>query len=550
MAGSAARAALLDQELETMQRLDIITLAKQRRNMVIPACRLPAELLTRIASFAQLDWAPSRKRGNRVSTLGWIGMSHVCSSWRMVLVSTPSLWCSIPCLELSPRCMPDVLARTRHLGLTLTLTTNTFADATGPSCAPALRLWMGLPISRRTRHLLIKDGTETFRANSWSTLLLHSMPMLESLSINLGQGSSAHARDDLVLPGDMFGSISPPRLSSIKLSNCSLPWGSGLYSASVTYLSLIMDPRNTATSPTFAQFGELFARLTSLTFLLLHDVFPTSPNPAHLVRLPATLKSVRLGSSANGTPNDCLGTFIRSELPIQASYSISIAKNRPGFDNDLVSRSITHLFHSPPEPPVELFLHYRSFVVNFNPRWNASSMRGGTKWFQKFVDQRQRYLKVSDNQSHDDALFPNLHRMRLESLKYLNVTGETMSLMNSTQNPEWWKSTFTSARHIVGLAVDYVPELIHLLCALADDSSSLLFPLLKTVILCRYADGQTGNPVTLAEYDAAQLQVSLIDFLHVRKQNGALTLELRVEEGALGPEELRRVEEVVNVVVF
>ena len=84
--GAAARAAILDRELEAMQSPDLLALAKRRRNMALPACRLPSELLTRIVCIAQLDWIPSRGHMGlgRMPTLGWMITTHVCFSWRNV----------------------------------------------------------------------------------------------------------------------------------------------------------------------------------------------------------------------------------------------------------------------------------------------------------------------------------------------------------------------------------------------------------------------------------------------------------------------------------
>ena len=74
-----------------------LSLAKQRRNATTAAAGLPAELLAMIFTIAAKSWVPIDTKGwfrRRVRDtnketlprydLGWLHITHVCSSWRKV----------------------------------------------------------------------------------------------------------------------------------------------------------------------------------------------------------------------------------------------------------------------------------------------------------------------------------------------------------------------------------------------------------------------------------------------------------------------------------
>ena len=97
---------------ELMQLDNAIVLAKKRRNMLSPAYRLPAEVLSMIF-LATRDLYYTRipvDKNNDASvlSLGFIVISHVCGDWRSVshhVFSSFSAWVNLTlggCLYASP----------------------------------------------------------------------------------------------------------------------------------------------------------------------------------------------------------------------------------------------------------------------------------------------------------------------------------------------------------------------------------------------------------------------------------------------------------------
>ena len=76
----------LDEELLSMRTA--MAVAQQRRNMLVPACHIPYEILSLIFILsAQEDWYPSMKPGPAIAyDYGWIFLTHVCSYWRDVSI--------------------------------------------------------------------------------------------------------------------------------------------------------------------------------------------------------------------------------------------------------------------------------------------------------------------------------------------------------------------------------------------------------------------------------------------------------------------------------
>ncbi|KAI0045737.1 hypothetical protein FA95DRAFT_92798 [Auriscalpium vulgare] len=93
-----------------------------------PIFSLPLELFVRIIKFAsQYDPTlepPRRDTASReadaVRRLGWICVTHVCSSWRRIVLETPTLWWEIS-PRLGPTWMETILARSKGAPVDLML---------------------------------------------------------------------------------------------------------------------------------------------------------------------------------------------------------------------------------------------------------------------------------------------------------------------------------------------------------------------------------------------------------------------------------------------
>jgi hypothetical protein len=83
----------LDQEIAALER-QLIDL-KARRNLLVPFCRLPLEILVRMLYFAQVASPDDR---NQIKTpwidfnRRWTECTRVCRRLREIALETPSLW--------------------------------------------------------------------------------------------------------------------------------------------------------------------------------------------------------------------------------------------------------------------------------------------------------------------------------------------------------------------------------------------------------------------------------------------------------------------------
>ncbi|KZV64017.1 hypothetical protein PENSPDRAFT_190544 [Peniophora sp. CONT] len=158
----------LDYELELLQEFSV--LAKLQRNAHIWMCRLPAELLVYIFDLLRNIWKPSGflwNDGVVTYELGWINATHVCSAWRKVALSAPSLWCNIDCSSVASRMRKPVLERSVQLPLSLTFNFGTRA--------------------RRHHDTWAKDWLST----TYILRRLHDMPQLLSLTVERDNSTSS-----------------------------------------------------------------------------------------------------------------------------------------------------------------------------------------------------------------------------------------------------------------------------------------------------------------------------------------------------------------------
>ncbi|KZV64136.1 hypothetical protein PENSPDRAFT_548940, partial [Peniophora sp. CONT] len=79
---------ILDSELQAMDLS--ATLLRRRRNALSPVNCLHPEILTSIFAYL-VDLEPP----NKLRTLGWVRITHVCNLWRTVALDDPRLWSCI-----------------------------------------------------------------------------------------------------------------------------------------------------------------------------------------------------------------------------------------------------------------------------------------------------------------------------------------------------------------------------------------------------------------------------------------------------------------------
>ena len=97
--------------LESLQKLRYAILS--RRNDQIPINRLPVEILMLICELTLPDPQPTKPDNKRVFSI--TKLTHVCRRWRLVLISSPTLWTNFYVMKTTPKFVAECLQRSGTL---------------------------------------------------------------------------------------------------------------------------------------------------------------------------------------------------------------------------------------------------------------------------------------------------------------------------------------------------------------------------------------------------------------------------------------------------
>ncbi|KAI0036308.1 hypothetical protein K488DRAFT_67781 [Vararia minispora EC-137] len=84
-------------------------MTKRRHNDLVPISKLPLELFTEIVRLVTEASRPQRKHYHLQRRLGWLSLTHVCSSWRSRIIGLPALWASN--IGIFPSAIKEMLLR-------------------------------------------------------------------------------------------------------------------------------------------------------------------------------------------------------------------------------------------------------------------------------------------------------------------------------------------------------------------------------------------------------------------------------------------------------
>ncbi|KDQ65015.1 hypothetical protein JAAARDRAFT_28678 [Jaapia argillacea MUCL 33604] len=276
---------------------------KSRRNSYAAIARLPNEILTDI--FHILASQPIQiSPFDPVRSPLWVVVSHVCHRWRVVALSSPTLWGHI--LTPFPEWVPEMLARSKQTPIVFEV------DRRFPGVAAldAIR-----PHFARIRALKLvcpqRDLTRFFQSLSHT-----SAPLLESLSVESPQLGESF--ENLFL-------LDAPRLRSISLTTCLVKWDSQIFrSGNLLHLALCFVP-NVRAVPTMLQMLDTLECMPRLQSLTLENIVPIlQPGPQGLPPHHRQVALLHLWSLRIRTA-DCLtsANFI-NQLVIPRSSSLSL----------------------------------------------------------------------------------------------------------------------------------------------------------------------------------------------------------------------------------
>ncbi|KZV63391.1 hypothetical protein PENSPDRAFT_757981 [Peniophora sp. CONT] len=569
---AVGRADLADLELAVMEGRVIY--ARQQRNKVMGACRLPPEILSKVFTHAQEDWSPALQGKDRIFdngqdrvirarySSGWMNLLHVCSSWRQTALGSPSLWCNISCMDVHPDSVPTLLARSRGLPLSLSINGASLSFNDGDDLQAQLSwLWLSKPALRRTRRLVL-DNVPDHRLHQWLRNLLHPMPLLETFKVN----NSRRERPDITatLPADLFA-CNAPVLRSVSLSQTILPsdWGCVLFSHNLVDLSLGFDassPRDVvlASAPTSQSFYRSILSMKALRSLTLRNIFPALPQGEHPpieanVKLP-NLKDLTLASVTSELVGRCLDFFHRLIIPAQTRVILEVvAEDDFNFDDRLPIHIVKLFAHSEATTPSTMYLSQHAISTTYTSPSPQAILRTqiprepAYTWAEYNLGAGARGLLIRQWAT----VLPHFQLLPLQSLQTMVFTSD-FSDAEELLTPEGWTHTMAFAQNVRNISVHYFDALV-LLDALCEPGTEpsipfLLFPRLLTIAL--HATEYVKHPDETYVEMGASLEVLLLDMLRVRQERGAPVATLLVSERFAGWDVWGRVEELAHVEFF
>ncbi|KIY71857.1 hypothetical protein CYLTODRAFT_486804 [Cylindrobasidium torrendii FP15055 ss-10] len=273
----------IDSEIERHQEA-IRSLKRQRNAMTLICRKLPVELLSQIFLLASRPTDAAAYLGFRtLFNITWT--SHYI---RGIALNCPALWSRIP-FNGSVGRSREMMARSKGALLQLDVdrwpVNAELRRAIADSLKEAARL-QDLSLTGTRGDLSEAAGILVQEAPFLRSLKMVHIPTYTSYDLTTGEGPEA-----LIFPSTLFGS-SAPRLRSINLYKCSIPWDSGIYKG-LTHLTISDPPPGTAISPSTTL--EALQQMPDLEELVLRSAIrPPSlidqDPPSDIVSLPKLAK--------------------------------------------------------------------------------------------------------------------------------------------------------------------------------------------------------------------------------------------------------------------
>ncbi|VDC04795.1 unnamed protein product [Peniophora sp. CBMAI 1063] len=206
----------LDADMEHLS--DVAFQLRHSRNACAPLLRLPQEILEKILlAVSESGWRPSSS-----NKIGWLVMTHICQTLRLIALHLQTLWAkAVFYLPYSQACM-EILSRAGKVPLSITLRQTEERPSTG-----VVRLLKEHIDSARSIDIEESRAYDIEEMGLWpyrpSDLAGRSFPLLEAFRL---KASQAHYHPN-VTPGGRFltpEAMIAPRLRSLCLDNSIIPF--------------------------------------------------------------------------------------------------------------------------------------------------------------------------------------------------------------------------------------------------------------------------------------------------------------------------------------
>ncbi|VDB83217.1 unnamed protein product [Peniophora sp. CBMAI 1063] len=531
------RAALLDAELKVaLKQLELLAL---HRNEFMGACRLPPEILCNIFQYSQEDWSPKRTgviptteggttAGTRAYMLGWMSLLHTCSYWRKTALESPSLWCTFNCLDMNPRAIPTLLARSQGLPISLHID----HSHTGEAETAVIESWLCKPILGRIMNLSIKKVPDS-RLQQWLGCLQYPMPHLRSLTVD----HSHHTGSGLAaIPTNILAS-NRPDLSLVSLHGVAMTWTPTLLPNTLVSLKIAFNDETHASDlmpsmPTAEQFYGTLSSMKLLEVLELHNCFPKQDASSDTMRIdfPDVFRSLSLSIGVDEIIDLFLEFITRVSTPAHTAVDCGI--DHPlGFPIDNHIPAILPIIYGDPQgSPYALHLNRMGMAMLYDARPPTTLLQKSIPgalddWDEYCLGEDGRGLWVSYEHDSNSSITTHLPLLQTTTLQVLTLGADVATYLLDN---DAWMSRFASARDVHSLSV-YYSSALSLFEALLDIESArsdgaspsfFLFPRLTTIALHKETGGSVLPGDTSAETRVA-LDIFFVELLQSRKRRGA-----------------------------
>ena len=271
----------IDAEIKSLERS--IRVLRLRRNALAPISSLPTEVMLTIFSLMHAPRTSSRfilGHGEKLDSLEWLHMAHVCHRWREIALNQPLFWSHFDFTTVSPAGAAEILARAKSVPLHLeaNVSSRCWDNARVTAFQKNLRDHVShirqLDVIAETTHLI---GT--------LTSLTSPAPALEYLSLTRPNGTTETRG---FVPETLFDG-SAPMLSCLELYNCAINWGSPLLRG-LEHLDIQTSDQERPSLSNWLDVLDEMPQLKTLTLLEASPIAPNVPLPSnikHTVTLPS-----------------------------------------------------------------------------------------------------------------------------------------------------------------------------------------------------------------------------------------------------------------------
>ncbi|EIM84254.1 uncharacterized protein STEHIDRAFT_158941 [Stereum hirsutum FP-91666 SS1] len=343
---------LMDEELAAMNL--VMCRARIRRNALTTSCRVPPEILAlcflHLASRDIPYRAPKQISAMSSATkanIAWIKVLQVCTHWRQVALSQPSLWTRIA-FCLGPRWADEMASNAKAAPLIIEEMTGNST----PQTVQCIDKIIGDHISHIKRIALVNGTTSLTGVVNRET----AAPLLESLDLNALSYKREHLNDmRRCALSNIFGRQTP-RLRRICLTNIQILPPTFCVLKTVTELSISFPRRGSLSSdtlPSTQSFLDMLKAAPSLEFLNLIHVLPHIHDED---TIPSKVPSVHLSHLVEmciqGPPLDCVAVLRQVTIPRTSRLDVTCTRHLWVNFEDILFPIITAHTQGDGAPPI------------------------------------------------------------------------------------------------------------------------------------------------------------------------------------------------------